>query len=202
MTRASAKPRGRDAVKQALVRAATELFAARGPASVSVRDVAAHAGVNHGLVHRHFGSKEQLLASVMEELRGELQAEISPEGAATHGESIATLVREALQATSRHRAWWQILARASLDGEDPRTLHASFPVIGRLRAAIERVPARARRGLDPRLVTATLVATGLGLLLFAPFLRVALGLSQDEWDRYEAALPGLFAEILRGAAGA
>ena len=199
MSTAETMPRGRAAVKAALVRAATDLFAARGPAAVSVRDVAAHAGVNHGLVHRHFGSKEQLLASVMETLRAELQAELPP---ADGGTSVATLVREVLLAARSHRAWWQILARSLLDGEDPTRLHATFPVIARLRAAIERVPASALRGLDPRLVTAMLVAMGLGMLLFAPFLRAAVGLREDEWDRYQAVLPGIFTELLRAAAEA
>jgi AcrR family transcriptional regulator len=199
MSRAPSIPRGRDAVKHALVRAATELFAAHGPAAVSVRDVAAHAGVNHGLVHRHFGSKEQLVAEVMAALRSELHADLPADDDSI---PIAVLVREALAAMRRHRAWWQILARALLDGEDPRKLHATFPVIDRLRRAIERAPASALRGVDPRFVTAIVVATGLGFVLFAPFLRAAASMRKDEWDRYEAALPAILAELLRAQSSA
>jgi hypothetical protein len=57
----------------------------------------------------------------------------------------------------------------------------------------DRSPAKS----DPRFVTAIVVATGLGVVLFAPFLRAAAGMRKDEWDRYEAALPAILAELLR-----
>ncbi|WP_131725063.1 helix-turn-helix domain-containing protein, partial [Mycobacteroides abscessus] len=40
----------------------------KGPAATSIREVATRAGVNHGLVHRHFGSKRQLLAATLQHL--------------------------------------------------------------------------------------------------------------------------------------
>ena len=49
---------GRDEVVAAVLEAASELFAARGPAATSIRDIAAKSNVNHGLVFRHLGSKE------------------------------------------------------------------------------------------------------------------------------------------------
>ena len=42
-----------------------DLFAERGPAATSIRDVAKRAAVNHGLIHRHFGSKERLVGAVL-----------------------------------------------------------------------------------------------------------------------------------------
>ncbi|MUM35063.1 TetR family transcriptional regulator, partial [Mycolicibacterium sp. CBMA 361] len=46
-------PVGRDEVVAAILEAAAELFAARGPAATSIRDIAAKSNVNHGLVFRH-----------------------------------------------------------------------------------------------------------------------------------------------------
>ncbi len=37
---------------------ATDLFAERGPAATSIRDIAARSGVNDGLVFRPFGTKK------------------------------------------------------------------------------------------------------------------------------------------------
>ncbi|MFO7557486.1 MAG: helix-turn-helix domain-containing protein, partial [Desulfobacterales bacterium] len=54
------KPHGRDEVVTALIRAAAELFSEKGVEAVSLRKIAVRAGVNHGLIHRHFGSKEAL----------------------------------------------------------------------------------------------------------------------------------------------
>src|SRR5258708_39978720 len=62
----SPRPRGREAVMTAVLDAAMALFAAHGPASVSVRDIAAAARVNHALVHRHFGSKQEVLRAVLD----------------------------------------------------------------------------------------------------------------------------------------
>src|SRR5262245_25725199 len=76
MRKSSSQPRpwGREAVMTAVLDAATALFAARGPASVSVRDIASAARINHALVHRHFGSKQDMLRAVLERAAQEMAA--------------------------------------------------------------------------------------------------------------------------------
>src|SRR6201995_2115306 len=64
----TAKPMGKEEVVAAVLAAAGELFAEKGPAATSLREVAARAGVNHGLLHRHFGTKRQLLAATLQHL--------------------------------------------------------------------------------------------------------------------------------------
>ncbi|CAM00747.1 TetR family transcriptional regulator [Saccharopolyspora erythraea NRRL 2338] len=64
----SASPRRRRdsaATREALLRAAAELFAERGFEQATVRDVAARAGVNQALLFRYFGSKQELFAEVL-----------------------------------------------------------------------------------------------------------------------------------------
>ncbi|MEM1330942.1 MAG: CerR family C-terminal domain-containing protein [Planctomycetota bacterium] len=52
--------------REKLLNAALKLFAERGRDSVSLRDIAAEAGVTHGSVRYHFGTKENLyIAAVM-----------------------------------------------------------------------------------------------------------------------------------------
>lgn len=46
--------------------AAADLFAQKGPAKVSLREIAAKAGVSYGLIHRFYRTKENLLVAVME----------------------------------------------------------------------------------------------------------------------------------------
>jgi len=50
-----------------ILRAAARLYATRGYEGTSVREVAEAAGVTKPLVHYHFGSKEQLFASLLRE---------------------------------------------------------------------------------------------------------------------------------------
>ena len=54
------------AARDALLRSAIELFSESGPASVSVREVARHAGLNQALDPHHFGSKQALLTEAIE----------------------------------------------------------------------------------------------------------------------------------------
>lgn len=65
---ASPKPkRRRDpaASRAAILEAAREVFTERGYTGGSIREIAKRAGVTHGLVIRHFGSKEQLLIAAL-----------------------------------------------------------------------------------------------------------------------------------------
>ncbi|MCF8568784.1 TetR/AcrR family transcriptional regulator [Gordonia sp. HY002] len=62
-------PKGEDSGAQhAILLAAADLFARKGPAKVSLREVAAAADVSYGLIHRFYRTKENLLMSVMEML--------------------------------------------------------------------------------------------------------------------------------------
>jgi AcrR family transcriptional regulator len=54
-------------LRQALIAAATELLATRGPHGVTLREAARRAGVSQAAPYRHFASKEALLATVAEE---------------------------------------------------------------------------------------------------------------------------------------
>lgn len=47
--------------REALIEAAVHAVAREGPSGFSYRAVAKHAGVTHGLVHYHFGSREALM---------------------------------------------------------------------------------------------------------------------------------------------
>jgi AcrR family transcriptional regulator len=167
----------------AILDAATSLFAARGPASVSVRDIAAAAQVNHALVHRHFGSKADVLRAVLERAAQEMAA-ITAEEANSH-RRIARL----FAASAEHEMYWRALARAILDGENPQTLQREFPTIQRLIALLHAEQRQARQQAsslsstdlpDARVVVGALSALTLGWLVFEPYLLEATGLAQHD----------------------
>lgn len=58
---------GPDDPKAALLRAAAELMAERSPSDVTLREIAARAGVNYGLIHRHYRTKDRLLLEIFQE---------------------------------------------------------------------------------------------------------------------------------------
>ncbi len=186
---ASAKPIGREAVRDALVDAAARMFAARGPSNVSVRDIAAEAGVNHGLVHRHFGSKERLVGAVLDHLSARLDAAIGPDADAL---PLPELVRRTFATTRAHRLYWHVLARAILEGMEPAELQQSFPVVERIVRALQR-----EKGLpiDAASAAALALALGLGMLVFEPYLRAATGLDAGRWRTLEKSLPSLMSLV-------
>src|SRR5271157_4185899 len=112
-------PTGRDEVIAAILDSAGQLFAERGPAAASIRDIAARARVNHGLVFRHFGTKEQLVAAVLDHLAAHLTKLIDSGASA-----------DEIQAAGARQL--RVIARALLDGYPAGQLQSSFPAAARL----------------------------------------------------------------------
>jgi TetR/AcrR family transcriptional regulator, repressor for neighboring sulfatase len=171
-------PVGREAVSRALLDAGAELFADLGPARVSVRDVAARARVNHGLVHRHFGSKEGLLRAVLEDLSSNIHEEVSAAGCGEVGPgALAERLGRTLEAVARHPRYFRVLGRALLDGYPMDRLQGNFPVVRELVGAMHAAQAAGRiePDLDAGAAVAVMVAAGLGWLLFEPYVLAATG---------------------------
>jgi TetR/AcrR family transcriptional regulator len=56
------------ATREAVLSAAERLFAEKGFANTSLRDISNSSGVSHPLIHHHFGSKEELYQAVKRRL--------------------------------------------------------------------------------------------------------------------------------------
>lgn len=72
MTGSAAHAADRADAKEALLDAAERLLVDVGYAGITTRRLAEEAGVNHGLVHYHFGSNENLLVHALERFTGRL----------------------------------------------------------------------------------------------------------------------------------
>ena len=59
--------RGPEAVRRALIDSAKTLMGMRSPREVSGRELAQHAGVNYGLIHHYFGTKDNVFAEAVSE---------------------------------------------------------------------------------------------------------------------------------------
>ena len=180
------KPTGRDSVRSALIEAAADLFAERGPSRVSVREIATRAGVNHGLVHRHFGSKDGLLKAVMSALADDVHDRVGQPDAR---ESLADILRGTFTGTRDGGRHWRILVRALLDGAEPTELQSEFPVFDRLVAASERGGDE-----DPTAKAVHVFAVGLGLMVFDRYLQAASGREGEVWRATLLRVMGSLAE--------
>ena len=89
----------REETERRLVDAATSLFAERGSRSVSLADVGRLAGYSSGIVSHHFGSKQRLLAAVVQQAQ---QFDVPTSG--TFGLERLTAVLSTYLRTLRDRA--------------------------------------------------------------------------------------------------
>src|SRR6185437_7600914 len=139
-------PKGRAEVAAAILEAATDLFAERGPAATSIRDIAARSNVNHGLVFRHFGTKEQLVGAVLDHL----------------GANLTDLLRAPAPADVIERAMdrqMRVMARTVLDGYPAGQLQKRFPNVAEL---LDRVRPHHDDEAGARLAVANALALQFG----------------------------------------
>ncbi|MDA8367384.1 MAG: TetR family transcriptional regulator [Actinomycetota bacterium] len=182
------RPSGCAEVTEALLDAAEVELVRHGAAHASIRRIAAAARVNHGLVHRYFGAKSNLVAAVLARLSSRTADQLA--GDAPLVEVLATD-----GPVARHL---RILARLILDGEDVATLQPEHPAIGALVADAVRDGGAPLELAQVRV--AQVIALVFGWHLFEPFLLDASGASPD---LARAELPGAVAALaaLRPAGG-
>jgi AcrR family transcriptional regulator len=190
-TGASPPSEGSQSAREAILGSAIELFAAHGPASVSVRDIARHAGVNLGLVHRHFASKQDLLAEAIEQGT----SSVLPAALAASGFDLDAVVHLLHHGSPAPR----LIARTLVDGIDITAVRRTFPVVRSLLDTFPDIPTGAGPGdlTDPRAAVGMAAALVLGSVLWGDHVRAALGLDAEGRDAVVAdlartvlALPG------------
>ena len=181
---------------------ALRLFAGRGPDAVTVRQIAAAAGVSPGLVVHHFGSKDglqkavdahvlALFTAMLGELTGDSAGDLYEPGTAG---SLAEAVVRHLPPGSPVPAY---LRRLLLDGGDAgralfrRLYQASTAALDALAAA-----GMAARGQDPAVRAAILLSNDLAVLLLREHLADVTGtdpLSADGMARWGSEMLAIYA---------
>lgn len=157
-----------------LVAAAMELFAERGPDRVSLRQVAARAGVNYGLVHQYIGTKEDLLTLVFRRASAGQAEEFAR--SSSFEEAVRWIMRP------KSSTYVRMLAHALLEGRDPGHLMGPSPAMQELRRWRDDArgggPTTGEPLDDARVQVAMLTAVVLGWRMFGPFLREITGIDE------------------------
>lgn len=164
------RPTGRTAVRAAVLDAAIALFAERGPASVSLRDIAGAANVNLGLLHRHFGSKAELVTAAIEHFLSGMRGRVAE---VVHADDFAYEYVRLLR--SDGVIYTRLMAWSLLDGVEPDNLQESYPAVIAIVAKLEAM------GFDPELARARasiIFGSAVGFVFFEPALRVAAELDR------------------------
>lgn len=155
-------------IVDAIAEAAHTLLLERSPSAVSIREIAATADVNLGLIHRYVGSKDDVIALVLQRHTERAKAtalELSED----------QLMAAIADAVARRPATGRLMAGMILDGLDVTELKDEFPLLERM--------AEDDPGLDPALT----YALALGWEVFGPSLLAAMS-AEPEADEISAAL--------------
>jgi AcrR family transcriptional regulator len=164
-------PRGKAEIMEAVLSAATRLFGLHGPGSVSVRDIARDARINHALVHRHFGSKQAVFDMVLERTFQRL-ASIANEIV-----DVRSGARRLFEAGLENRVHLRIIARGICDGIDYDETRHRYPVIDRLIELLEQKRGHADT-MEIRVQIGCMAALVMGWLLYEPILLRSTRLDQ------------------------
>ncbi len=190
------KPAGGMEIREAVTAAAERLFRERSPANVTLREIAAEAGVNYSLVYRYFGTKEAVLASVFQPLIRTIRATfIDPPS----GRAALRDVPEVHSYPGYARALaWALLEGIDLDllfrdpddddaddGDDDES--AVPPPLGVPHTDAE---------VDVRVVIATFIVLSMGWDLYEPYLRRIAGIGNDDSTTLNAHLERIAGALL------
>lgn len=171
-----AKPHGRDEVRSAVLTATSALVAERGPDGFSVREIAARAGVNHALVHRHFGTKADVLEQMLAADAEAVVAAVVESGLPTSGTAGPEVVAELLDLLAERPSYWRTLVHAVLDSPE-----AALPGT----ASTTELFSGLWAGDDSDRAVQTSVAglSVLGWLIFGRFMSDATGADHEDVRR-------------------
>ena len=114
--------------RQALLDATLRLTAQRPPSSISGRELAEEAGVNYGLLHYHFGTKDDLVRAAWQQHSERLVEEVMAGGTRPM----------TVEAATGDRAIWGIAGQMMLEPEGFRAFRDRFPVVEAYREIVER----------------------------------------------------------------
>lgn len=176
-----------DEARQRLLEAAISLFSQRPPHEVSVREIAAEAGVNHGLVHRYYGGKPGLTRAVLRHVLRETGTAIL----GTVDTDVSAAIASGLDVLHRERWVVEVMAHVLLQQHSAEELPIAslWPVLGE----------RWGHSTDVAATVATAEAATLGWLMFEPLIIRGTGLDSLDPDERRARVARVIASLLERA---
>lgn len=182
------KARNRDAqrTRAAILQAARRLLADQDFAAVSIRDIAAAAGVSHGLVQHHFGTREQLVAEIIRAEVAEFAGQGWNPGAVATAADRARAHQELRARMARSQDFARLITRAELAGVQPERLLDPEVSTPAQQLAAEIRNGQQRGGtpspLDPDMVAAYVNAATFAFATLGPWLMASVGLDPADLE--------------------
>jgi TetR/AcrR family transcriptional regulator, repressor for neighboring sulfatase len=186
---ASRKPLGKTAVMAAITGAAAVLISERGTSSITLRDIARKANVNHALIIRHFGTKEKLVKAVGLSLVNSMFEETR--------QSSENLLDILLDWDNRYSVNMRAIIRIMLDDPDGTAIVDAKPLIDGLLVWINEGQKKLHISPDVDSVVLVFIFACLvfGDELFGPYISKIMNISRKS---YKLLRPKIFQTVLSG----
>lgn len=172
-------PRGREAIKEAILQVTEKLLAKHSPTEISLRQIAKAANINHSLIHRYFGTKENVILAVHERIISKLGEQFSVI------DSLDGNVEMLFKISEQNPSRRILLARAMLDGADPHLIRHHFPTVQKLIELLKKKKGEAAEPseYDAETLAAFFAGAVMGWFLYEPFLLASTGLENRNKDK-------------------
>jgi TetR/AcrR family transcriptional regulator, repressor for neighboring sulfatase len=183
------KPQGKTAVMAAITDAAAALIAERGTSSITLRDIARKANVNHALIIRHFGTKEKLVKTVGLSLVSSMFEETR--------DSSENPLDILFGWDNRYSMNMRAIIRIMLDDPDSTAIVDAKPLIDRLLDWIKEGQKKLRISPDVDSVVLVFIFACLifGDELFGPYICKIMNITRKSYKKLR---PKIFQTVLAG----
>ena len=181
-TRVAGKRPGRSTNSERILDSAQELFAKHGPAAVTVRQVAEKAGVTHALVHKYFGSKNDLIKAVVD------RVDVQRAATAMASSSLRDAYQELFPRVMLQRDHSMMLVRSAMEGTEYVSLAerirttSAMVALARRTASSGAQPSPPPRDIDPRVLVSAISAMILGWASVEDWVWPTAGIDPAEKD--------------------
>ncbi len=184
-------PRGHDEIVTAALAAAERLFAQTSPHAVSMRAISDEAKITYSLLHRHLGTKADIIEEMLTRSESRWRTQIGDTSAA---EALAILLGPDREAGP----YMRLLAWSLLEKETVFEAERSHAALDELVPALQREESCTPDEAAVRVATA--LAAVFGWRFFSPFITQALDFDDQTAEATHARIGGLVDDVVAGAA--
>jgi AcrR family transcriptional regulator len=203
----SERKRNAPSTKARILAAARRLFAERDISAVSIRDIAREADVSHGLVQQYFGTREHMIAAIIQSEIEDFFARFSPARPDGVHSTLEDVRNQLKTGRTSFRDFAVLITRAQLAGVKPETmLNLATPTPATALAATIRdqqthAPADPDK-MDPLLVSAYVNATIFAFETIYPWLMASVGLKPEDYEARQDEIIDISMKLITLAIGA
>lgn len=176
-----------EVVRDRILKVATELFAEYGVNGVGIRRIADEAGINHALIIRYFGSKDKLVAEILQREISKLATSYAPNPGNTPVQVLDNLRNILRHILTADRDTMKLVVRFGLDGlpqesyiggadERAANVLAKWIALQQSRQPDENQP-------DARFVSMIVMGALFSLVSIGPWLLTSVGLPQEDFEK-------------------